>query len=750
MAQGDRWLFPPSALKAVKKNEPDARTGVVLPGLAICNSLIGPRRPGSWAPSDATNSVNETFVHLLRQPGSIRAPRRSQTIRLKIPVFSIGRTDSLEIPQHPSKGEVGRAEDTGTQAQLVQSWGAPGSVSRWSSSDEGGQADPQKLLRATLSKRFKGISASPTKMNAEEPRENPEKKGFITDDAEINEPSHGVFTYFGDSNAKPCLPAAGEVLHVRGLQGSECLALENIDGIARVVAGNLQCFAAEIGHPSFCLEDCESFMKIMVFCGSVFIGRIPLLNELARQIVASQGKPDRQLNICRFIAYWQKEKPEDFFTEQVGNARYDVLQALKITGNTTAAKLLADSCIEHQQDYTEYVKFAHSQKAGWVPFRDLVFAYRRLVTPELCAKGLTGMDYEDLAKYLAIMDLLLFRDASEVSTLDEWWKEKQDESKPRYHYNDLWTAEKDTHWWWAVERVQRQLVRAEMIKILAIPYPFFESVLKTAQITHWTRLEIVQLETVKERAKMIEIFIDTAESLLRKSSLNSAHCIGEALTTPLIRSLGRSWGLVGEAQHARFNVIKTFLEDGLAPQIPRGPVIPYYPDFLELVTRLYEENDRSNRLSTMPANLAHKDVLLNDFGSFSEGGKTNLGMLSNYPGILHKSIDLAKYRILLTTVQEHQELASKDYKFCGMITRDCFGLRLHLSGPTNYRSLNRLENKVTVDSHKGRLNDLSKLVETRMLEAWALLAITDISPRLLTPEIKRDILLQGLFKLTGE
>jgi len=79
------------------------------------------------------------------------------------------------------------------------------------------------------------------------------------------------------------------------------------------------------------------------------------------------------------------------------------------------------------------------------------------------------------------------------------------------------------------------------IKRISFSFSIFEPVLKTAQITHWVRLEIVQLETAKERAKMIEIFIDTAESLLRKSSLNSAHCIGEALTTPLIESLGRSW-----------------------------------------------------------------------------------------------------------------------------------------------------------------------------------------------------------------
>ncbi|RPA89807.1 hypothetical protein L873DRAFT_585055 [Choiromyces venosus 120613-1] len=438
-------------------------------------------------------------------------------------------------------------------------------------------------------------------------------------------------------------------------------------------------------------------------------------------------------SICQFIIQWQKEKPEDFFTEQVGSARYAVFETLRMTGNMTAARLLSDSCIEHQRHYVDYVKFAHSQKEGWVPFRDLIFAYRRLVTPELCAKGLTGIDYEDLAKYLAVMDLLLFRDASEVSTLHEWWKEKEDEMKPRYHYNDLWPVEKDTPWWWAVERVQRQLVRAEMI-------------------THWTRLEVVQLETVKERAKMIEIFIDTAGSLLEKNSLNSAHCIGEALTTPLIRSLGRSWDFVDEAHQARFEVIKTFMEDGVlhGPEACKAPVIPYYPDFLKLVTEAYNKKDHANRLSTMSANLVHKDALLDDFGSFCEGEKPDFETIPSYTGILHKSIDLTKYKMLLETIQECRGRAKKDYEFCGMITRSCYGLRFHLLGPSNYRSLNRLEGRVAVDSHKGRLNDLSNLVETRMLEAWALLAITDISPRLLTPEIKRDILLQDLFNLTGE
>lgn len=47
-------------------------------------------------------------------------------------------------------------------------------------------------------------------------------------------------------------------------------------------------------------------MKIMIFCGSIFAGGIPLLNELARQIVASQGNPDRQLKY-KLSLFYNKE-----------------------------------------------------------------------------------------------------------------------------------------------------------------------------------------------------------------------------------------------------------------------------------------------------------------------------------------------------------------------------------------------------------------------------------------------------------
>lgn len=118
----------------------------MLPGLAICNSLLGPRRPGGWEPSDTVDTMNGAFGHLLRQPGPVDAPSHSQNIWLEGPAFSFGKTDSLEITQHFPGDEADTTEDARAQVQSIQSWGVPEPTSRWSSSsDEENQADLQKM-----------------------------------------------------------------------------------------------------------------------------------------------------------------------------------------------------------------------------------------------------------------------------------------------------------------------------------------------------------------------------------------------------------------------------------------------------------------------------------------------------------------------------------------------------------------------------------------------------------------------------
>ncbi|RPA89806.1 hypothetical protein L873DRAFT_1720379 [Choiromyces venosus 120613-1] len=148
MAGENQWLFSRGALKAATKNETDAHVGVMLPGLAVCNSLLGPRRPGGWEPGDPTSTMNYAFEHLLRQPDSIDAPSHSQAIPHEGPAFSFSKTDSLETTQHSPKDEMGDMENTRAQVQTSQSWGVsePEPVSRWSSStDEGTRADLQRM-----------------------------------------------------------------------------------------------------------------------------------------------------------------------------------------------------------------------------------------------------------------------------------------------------------------------------------------------------------------------------------------------------------------------------------------------------------------------------------------------------------------------------------------------------------------------------------------------------------------------------
>lgn len=199
-----------------------------------------------------------------------------------------------------------------------------------------------------------------------------------------------------------------------------------------------------------------------------------------------------------------------------------------------------------------------------------------------------------------------------------------------------------------------------------------------------------------------------------------------------------------------------------------GPVIPHYrmllsgglyvvsidinvmlAHFLDKITALYEEKDHAKRLSATSTTRIHKDVSLHDFGAFDTSDKMPPVSASDAHN-LRKSVDLTKYEILHTAVKEYQKSAQEDYDFSGVINRDCFGLKLHLMGMSNFQSLPRLENTVSAGYQKGSLNETSRLIETRMIEAWALQSMTETSCRFLDKQTIRDLVLQDLFMLTRE
>lgn len=113
------------------------------------------------------------------------------------------------------------------------------------------------------------------------------------------------------------------------------------------------------------------------------------------------------------------------------------------------------------------------------------------------------------------------------------------------------------------------------------------------------------------------------------------------------------------------------------------------------------------------------------------------------------SLDLKKYRNILETVDSHRERAKPDYWFGGEITRESFVLRLHLIGMNGFSALGGLENSAAT-GRKGRLNPTSRLVETRLLEAWGLIPETDIPDIFCDEDDLRTVVLQKLLAATGE
>lgn len=142
--------------------------------------------------------------------------------------------------------------------------------------------------------------------------------------------------------------------------------------------------------------------------------------------------------------------------------------------------------------------------------------------------------------------------------------------------------------------------------------------------------------------------------------------------------------------------------------------------------------------------------MLNEFGDWDTFENRPYRPVSS-DGIsqLSTSVDLKKYRNLLTALNRHRERAKPDYWFAGELTRESFVLRLHAIGVNSFASLENLENSAAV-GHKGRLNPMSRLVETRILEAWSLVPNTYIPPAFCDGETMRTVLLQKLHLATKE
>lgn len=215
--------------------------------------------------------------------------------------------------------------------------------------------------------------------------------------------------------------------------------------------------------------------------------------------------------------HWIQEKPEDIsWCHDILELRHRVFRYLLITfRQTELARNLWNISVKHEELERSYKCFVGTQKQDWPLFRDIVLSYSRPTDCDLVGGGFSETNIDDLTKYMACMvsrslgfmdlnsllisrqDLILFRDGSEISTLDQYWKEQiYNETCRRYDTNNCF-YEKPVKWWGVADRVKRFLLRSEMVcKNFAAP---FTSLLTTTCISGQTLGSVGNLATSNSR-----------------------------------------------------------------------------------------------------------------------------------------------------------------------------------------------------------------------------------------------------------
>lgn len=98
-----------------------------------------------------------------------------------------------------------------------------------------------------------------------------------------------------------------------------------------------------------------------------------------------------------------QEKPEDFsWDEETLELRNQIFgYLLAIFRQTELAKTLWRLSVKHEEANNSYMDFVRSQKKGWVPFEDVMKVYARHTDCSLVENGLSNIDADDLAHYMA-------------------------------------------------------------------------------------------------------------------------------------------------------------------------------------------------------------------------------------------------------------------------------------------------------------------------------------------------------------
>ncbi|KAG5519670.1 hypothetical protein PMAC_001826 [Pneumocystis sp. 'macacae'] len=307
-----------------------------------------------------------------------------------------------------------------------------------------------------------------------------------------------------------------------------------------------------------------------------------------------------------------------------------------------------------------------------------------------------------VAKYLAIMDYILSRDAVDFATIKLYWHKRE----------TLDTRRKKL-----VDKIDRFVRR-------------------TAMLAHWIAVEILQQNSPEKRAKTICWFIDIAKDLYNLNDFHSTIVITKVLIDPPIKTLHQTWASVPSSYIAFMDTLKNLAcnSDGMMTYRKiltqsKSTTIPYFALYLKDMSSITD-------LPTYVSSVVPKDPNEKHF-------LANISVFPSLASLIPRNVDpelinLEKFRAFFKNINSFLEYLSEPYSFYLELDRSSYGLQLY-----------PMFNPISTSSHNaptGSLNYVSEIIDKALLYAWTLSGTDTVT----NGENRQVLVLTKLLKMTKE
>ncbi|EMR11617.1 hypothetical protein PNEG_00057 [Pneumocystis murina B123] len=307
-----------------------------------------------------------------------------------------------------------------------------------------------------------------------------------------------------------------------------------------------------------------------------------------------------------------------------------------------------------------------------------------------------------VAKYLAVMDYILSRDAVDFAAIKLYWHKR----------GTLDSRKKKL-----VDKIDRFVRR-------------------TAMLAHWIAVEILQQNSSEKRAKTICWFIDIAKNLYHLNDFHSTIIITNVLINPPVKTLYQTWAAVPSSYIAFMDTLKNLAchSDGMIAYRKlltqsKSTTIPYFALYLEDMSSI--TNLPTYISSVIPGHSTEKHFV------------ANVSVLPSLASLIPRNVDpeminLQKFRAFCKEVNTFLNYLSEPYPFYLELDCNSYGLQLY-----------PIFNPISI-SHKtiptGSLNYISEIIDKALLYAWTLSENDDI----IHVENPQLLVLTKLLEMTGE